>query len=176
MATATLAGGCFWCTEAVFDRLKGVESVLPGYTGGQKANPTYEEVCTGRTGHAEAVQVNFDPDQISYDDLLHIFFKLHDPTTLNRQGGDVGTQYRSAVYYHDEAQKEAAERIIAEVDASGEYRDPVVTEVSPAGEYYAAEDYHLDFYERNREFGYCRVVIDPKITKLYKDYSEKLAT
>lgn len=176
MATATLAGGCFWCTEAVFDRLKGVESVLPGYTGGQKANPTYEEVCTGRTGHAEAVQVHFDPDQISYDDLLHIFFKLHDPTTLNRQGGDVGTQYRSAVYYHDEAQKEAAERIIAEVDASGEYRDPVVTEVSPAGEYYAAEDYHLDFYERNREFGYCRVVIDPKVTKLYKDYSEKLAT
>lgn len=175
MAIATLAGGCFWCTEAVFDRLRGVNSVVPGYTGGARANPTYEEVCTGRTGHAEAVQVHFDPAEISYEELLRVFFALHDPTTLNRQGADVGTQYRSAVFYHDEEQKQTAETIIGEVNASGEYHDPVVTEVTPSGEYYPAEDYHLDFYDRNREYGYCRFVIDPKITKLYKNFNDKLA-
>lgn len=176
MQTATLAGGCFWCTEAVFLRLRGVESVIPGYTGGSVPNPSYEAVCTGTTGHAEAVQISFDPDQITYEDLLHVFFKLHDPTTLNRQGADVGTQYRSAVYYHDEEQRQTAERVIQEVSASGEYADPVVTEVTAAGPYYQAEDYHRDFYDRNREYGYCRYVIDPKITKLYKTFEEKLAT
>lgn len=176
MQTATFAGGCFWCTEAVFVRLRGVESVVPGYTGGSVPNPSYEAVCTGTTGHAEAVQVSFDPDQIGYEDLLHVFFKLHDPTTLNRQGADVGTQYRSAVYYHDDEQRRAAEKAIAEVNASGEYPDPVVTEVTAAGAYYPAEDYHRDFYDRNREYGYCRYVIDPKITKLYKTFEDKLAT
>jgi peptide-methionine (S)-S-oxide reductase len=176
MATATLAGGCFWCTEAVFQRLRGVESVVSGYTGGERANPTYEEVCTGRTGHAEAVEVTFDPAQISYKDLLGVFFQTHDPTTLNRQGADVGTQYRSAIYYHDEEQKETAERVIRELNDSKQFDGPIVTEISPAGEYYVAEDYHTDFYNRNREYGYCRVVIDPKVQKLMKNFSEALAT
>jgi peptide-methionine (S)-S-oxide reductase len=172
--TATVAGGCFWCTEAVFKRLKGVESVVPGYTGGARPNPTYEEVCSGRTGHAEAVQVHFDPAVISYEDLLHVFFKLHDPTTLNRQGNDVGTQYRSAVFYHDDAQRETAERVVREVNDSKLYDDPVVTELSPFTEYYPAEDYHLDFYDSNRSYPYCRVIIDPKIQKLYKEFAEKV--
>lgn len=176
MAKATFAGGCFWCTEAVFQRLRGVEKVVSGYTGGELANPTYEQVCTGQTGHAEAVEITFDPSTISYEDLLHVFFKTHDPTTLNRQGADVGTQYRSAIFYHDEAQKAAAERIIRELDASGEFGRPIVTEVAPAGPYYPAEDYHVDFYDRNREYGYCRVVIDPKIQKLYKEFGSALAT
>jgi peptide-methionine (S)-S-oxide reductase len=175
MAKATLAGGCFWCTEAVFKRLRGVESVLSGYTGGEPANPTYEQVCSGRTGHAEAIEISFDPAQISYEDLLRVFFKTHDPTTLNRQGADVGTQYRSAIFYHDEEQKATAERVKSELDASGEFDGPIVTEITAAGPYYAAEDYHLDFYDRNREYGYCRVVIDPKITKLYKEFSGALA-
>jgi peptide-methionine (S)-S-oxide reductase len=175
METATFAGGCFWCTEAVFQRLRGVQSVTPGYTGGAKLNPTYEEVCTGYTGHAEAVQVVFDAEVISYEQLLEVFFHLHDPTTLNRQGADIGTQYRSAVFYHDEAQRETAERVKRDVDASGAYDDKIVTEITPAGEFYPAEDYHLDFYERNRTYPYCRAVIDPKITKLFKSYSEMLA-
>ena len=174
MALATVAGGCFWCTEAVFKRLRGVNAVLSGYTGGTVANPTYEQVCSGRTGHAEAVQIDFDPSEISYEDLLHVFFKLHDPTTLNRQGGDVGTQYRSAVFYHDEEQREIAERVKREVDASKMYDDPVVTEITPAGEYYPAEDYHLDFYDQNRSYPYCRVIIDPKVEKLYKEFGEKV--
>jgi peptide-methionine (S)-S-oxide reductase len=170
--TATLASGCFWCTEAVFRRLRGVESAIPGYTGGQVPNPTYEAVCRGTTGHAEAVQIVFDPDVISYRTLLDVFFALHDPTTLNRQGEDVGTQYRSAVYYHDDAQKKAADEAIAAVNASGHYPDRVVTEVTPAVEFYPAEQYHMDYYERNRNFNpYCMVVIDPKIRKLYKDYA-----
>ena len=175
MATATFAGGCFWCTEAVFKRLRGVSSVLPGYTGGSVPDPTYDQVCSGRTGHAEAVQVEFDPSAISYEDLLHVFFKLHDPTTLNRQGADVGTQYRSAIFYHDEEQRQTAERVKAEVDASKEYDDPVVTEITPASEYYPAEDYHMDFYNQNRGYGYCRVVIDPKVAKLYREFGEKVA-
>ncbi|HEY7268840.1 MAG TPA: peptide-methionine (S)-S-oxide reductase MsrA [Dehalococcoidia bacterium] len=178
MATeiATLAGGCFWCTEAVFRRLRGVQSAVPGYTGGQVANPTYEAVCGGATGHAEAVRVTFDPEVISFKTLLEVFFKLHDPTTLNRQGEDVGTQYRSAVFYHDEAQKQVAEAEIAEVNASGYYPNKVVTEVTPISEFYPAEQYHMDYYERNRSYNpYCTVIIDPKIRKLYKDFEPLLA-
>jgi peptide-methionine (S)-S-oxide reductase len=175
--TATLAGGCFWCTEAVFRRLRGVEAAVPGYTGGQVPNPSYDAVCSGSTGHAEAVQVTFDPEVISYRTLLEVFFHLHDPTTLNRQGEDYGTQYRSAVYYHDDEQKRIAEEVIAEVNASGAYRDPVVTEVAPATEFYPAESYHLDYYERNRMLNpYCMIVIDPKVRKLYKDYADLVAT
>ena len=171
---ATLAGGCFWCTEAVFKRLKGVEAVVPGYTGGTVPEPTYKQVCSGETGHAEAVQVTFDPAAISYEDLLHVFFKLHDPTTLNRQGADVGTQYRSAIFYHNEAQKEVADRVIREVDESRIYDSPIVTQVAPATDYYEAEDYHLDFYDQNRSYPYCRVVIDPKIEKLTREFGEKI--
>ena len=176
METATFAGGCFWCTEAVFERLKGVESVTSGYTGGELANPTYEQVCSGRTGHAEAVQIVFDPAVLSYETLLNVFFELHDPTTLNRQGADAGTQYRSAVFYQDEAQKQTAERVKAEVDASGHYSDKLVTEIAPLTEFYAAETYHQDFYNRNETYPYCQVVIDPKITKLYKNFGELTAT
>jgi len=171
---ATLAGGCFWCTEAVFKRLKGVEAVMPGYTGGAIDNPTYKQVCSGTTGHAEAVKVTFDPTLISYEDILRVFFELHDPTTLNRQGADVGTQYRSAIFYEDEGQKETAERVIHEVDESHHYDSPVVTEVSPATTYYDAEDYHLDFYDQNRSYPYCRVIIDPKIQKLMSKFGEKV--
>jgi peptide-methionine (S)-S-oxide reductase len=170
--TATVAGGCFWCTEAVFLRLRGVESVMPGYTGGDVPNPSYEAVCTGQTGHAEAIQIVFDPTQISYEQLLEVFFATHDPTTLNRQGYDVGTQYRSGVYYHDEKQKETAERVIAALDASGKLPGKVVTEIAPLDEFYVAEDYHKNFYNRNTSYPYCVAIIDPKITKLYKDYGE----
>jgi peptide-methionine (S)-S-oxide reductase len=170
METATLAGGCFWCTEAVFQRLRGVESVRPGYTGGHKPDPTYQEVCTGTTGHAEAVQVVFDPEVLPYEALLEVFFHLHDPTTLNRQGADVGTQYRSAVFYHDERQKEAAESVIRQVDNSGLYPDKIVTEVSPFTVFFPAEDYHQNFYDRNQGYPYCTFVIDPKITKLYREF------
>jgi peptide-methionine (S)-S-oxide reductase len=172
---ATLAGGCFWCTEAVIQKLRGVDSVVPGYTGGHVPNPTYQDVCTGTTGHAEAIQVYFDPEVISYQQLLEVFFALHDPTTLNRQDADVGPQYRSAVYYHDEAQKEIVERVIAEVNASGMYPNPVVTEVAPAGDYYVAEDYHHNFYEDNKGYPYCTIVIDPKVQKLYKNFEPLLA-
>ncbi len=169
---ATLAGGCFWCTEAVFKRLRGVESVTPGYSGGNRPDPTYEEVCSGTTGHAEAVQVDFNPAVVPFETVLDVFFATHDPTTLNRQGYDVGTQYRSAVFYHDEAQKAAVERKIEAVNAAGEYADPVVTEVTPYSEFYPADDYHLEFYERNRAYPYCRAIIDPKIQKLLKRYGE----
>jgi peptide-methionine (S)-S-oxide reductase len=172
---ATLASGCFWCIEAVLRRLRGVESVTPGYTNGQLPDPTYEEVCSGSTGHAEAVQVVFDPDVVSFETILDVFFATHDPTTLNRQGYDVGTQYRSGIFYHDEEQKQTAERVIARVNESHEYDDPVVTEVTPADVFYPAEDYHRDFYERNPTYGYCRAIIDPKITKLLKSYDELLA-
>ncbi len=170
MDTATLAGGCFWCTEAVFRRLKGVSSVLPGYSGGEGPEPTYEQVCSGKTGYAEAIQIGFDPALISYEALLGVFFKLHDPTTLNRQGADVGTQYRSAIFYNDEAQREAAESVKQAVEASGTYRAAVVTEIVPYVTFYAAEDYHQEFYERNSASAYCQAVIDPKIEKLYKDF------
>lgn len=168
LETATLAGGCFWCTEAVFQRLRGVKKVVPGYTGGSLADPTYGEVCSGLTGHAEAVQVTFDPEVISYETLLRVFFATHDPTTLNQQGYDVGTQYRSAVFYADEQQRQTAERVLREVEASGVYEDPVVTEIAPLGPFYPAEAYHRDYYNRNPEQPYCRVVIDPKLRKLSK--------
>jgi peptide-methionine (S)-S-oxide reductase len=171
---ATLAGGCFWCLEAVFDGLKGVEGVVSGYTGGRVANPSYEAVCTGRTGHAEVVQVMFDPTVITYHDLLDVFFTIHDPTTLNRQGGDVGTQYRSAIYYHSPQQKAIAEQTIAEVNASHIWDHPIVTEVSPIEKFYEAEDYHQQYFARNPYQGYCRAIIAPKVAKFRKQYMQKL--
>jgi peptide-methionine (S)-S-oxide reductase len=171
---ATLAGGCFWCLEAAFDQLKGVERVQSGYAGGSGANPTYQQVCSGRTGHAEVVQVTFDPAMISYRDLLEVFFVIHDPTTLNRQGGDVGTQYRSAVFYHTPEQKTEAERVIAELNGAKLWDDPIVTEVVPLREFFPAEEYHRDYYRRNPGQGYCQVVIAPKVAKVRKQYFDKL--
>jgi peptide-methionine (S)-S-oxide reductase len=173
-SVATLAGGCFWCLDAVYRQLRGVQDVVSGYTGGHVANPDYEWVCSGDTGHAEAVQVHFDPRVISYHDLLEVFFTIHDPTTLNRQGADVGTQYRSAIYYHTPEQKQAAEQVIAEVNASGNWRNPVVTELKPLGPWYVAEEYHQRYFERNPDQGYCRVIIVPKVAKLRQHYLEKL--
>jgi peptide-methionine (S)-S-oxide reductase len=172
--TITLAGGCFWCTEAVFSELVGVRSVLPGYSGGEVANPTYEQVCTGRTGHAEAIQVEFDPNQIPLHDLLAIFFTTHDPTTRNRQGADVGTQYRSAVFYRTPAQKEATDAVIAEISGAKVYRHPLVTEVVPFTAFFPAEEYHRRYYERNPERGYCQMVIAPKVAKFRKQYASRL--
>jgi peptide-methionine (S)-S-oxide reductase len=174
MATATLAGGCFWCLEAVFLRLRGVRRVESGYAGGHVENPGYRAVCTGTTGHAEVVQVDFDPEEISYRELLEVFFAIHDPTTLNRQGADVGTQYRSAIFYHDEAQKQAAERTIAELEEQKIWDDPIVTEIVPLERFYPAEDYHREYYDRNPEQGYCQVVISPKVSKLRQKFAEKL--
>ena len=172
--TATLAGGCFWCLEAVFLELRGVESVASGYAGGRMPRPTYEQVCGGTTGHAEVVQVVFDPDVISYRDLLDVFFTIHDPTTLNRQGADVGTQYRSAIFYHSEEQRAAAAGAIAELGASGVWDDPIVTEVVPLTEFYPAEEYHRDYYRRNPNQSYCRVVIAPKVAKARSKFLAKL--
>ena len=175
LETATLAGGCFWCTQAIFKRLKGVESVMSGYSGGDVKNPTYEQVCQGTTGHAEAIQIKFDPKISSYEKLLEVFFKLHDPTTLNRQGNDVGTQYRSAIFYHDQKQKQAAKKLKTELDQSGTYPNPIVTQIVPYTKLYKAEDNHQDFYNKNKTYGYCQLVIDPKIQKLYKDFKELVA-
>ena len=172
METATLTTGCFWCSEAIFSRLEGVKSVLPGYTGGRVENPSYDEVCTGRTGHAEAAQIEFDPSVISFEKLLDVFWHTHDPTTLNRQGADVGTQYRSAIFYHDERQKEIAERSKKELEGSGAYRDPIVTEITPFKKFYVAEDSHKNYYDQNQDAGYCRFVIEPKIQKRVKHYKE----
>ena len=171
---ATLGGGCFWCLEAVFDRLQGVEEVVSGYAGGLAANPTYKQVCTGKTGHAEVVRITFDPAVISYRDLLEVFFAIHDPTTLNRQGADVGTQYRSAIFYDGPIQKETAEEVITELNASGAWRDPVVTEVTPAGAFYPAEDYHQEYYENNPYQPYCQIVVGPKVAKFTKTYAQRL--
>ena len=171
---ATLAGGCFWCLEAAFDQLKGVQHVESGYTGGHAPNPSYEEVCSGDTGHAEAVQIRFDPAQISYADLLQVFFTIHDPTTLNRQGNDVGTQYRSAIFYHSPQQEAAAEQAIARMQKAGLWSDPIVTEVVPAGDFYEAEPYHRDYFQRNPSQPYCQLVVQPKIAKLRKHFLEKL--
>ena len=171
---ATLSGGCFWCTEAVFKRLKGVESVMPGYSGGEIKNPSYQEVSSGNSGHAEAVQIKFDPKVISFERILDVFWALHDPTTLNRQGADVGPQYRSAIFYHDEDQRKVAEDSRKHLADSGKYKDPIVTEITKYSEFYPAEQEHLDFYDRNRTYGYCRLVIDPKIQKLYKDFKADL--
>ena len=173
LQTATVAGGCFWCTEAVFKQIAGVESVTSGYAGGHVEDPSYDAVCSGDTGHAECVQVESDPDVIDYEDVLTVFFATHNPTTKNRQGPDVGSQYRSAVFYHDEAQREAAEATIADLEE--QYSDPIVTEVEPLETFYPAEEYHQDYYERNPDQGYCTVNIDPKLKKLNEQFRELLA-
>jgi peptide-methionine (S)-S-oxide reductase len=171
---ATLAGGCFWCLEAVFDELKGVTSVESGYAGGHVPNPSYQAVCTGMTGHAEAVQVTFDPSVVSYEDLLRVFFTIHDPTTLNRQGADVGTQYRSAIFAHDDAQRAAAEAIIREISESGLWADPIVTAVQSLDKFYMAENYHQEYFIHNPNQPYCRVVIEPKVAKFRKHFVDRL--
>lgn len=170
---ATFGGGCFWCTEAIFQEVRGVELVTSGYTGGNApGKPTYREVCSGLTGHAEVVQLQFDPAQISYEDLLIIFMTTHDPTTMNRQGADVGTQYRSVVYFHDEEQKKIAEEVFQELTTV--FDDPIVTELSPIGTFYEAEDYHQDYYQNNTQQGYCNFVITPKLNKFRKLHADKL--
>ena len=171
---ATLGGGCFWCIEAAFQEIRGVTKVESGYAGGTTASPTYEQVCTGTTGHAEVVQVTFDPDTVSFKEILEIFFTAHDPTTLNRQGADVGTQYRSAIFYHSKKQKETAEQVINDFEAKKVWPHPIVTQVEPFKRFYKAEEYHKQYFDRNPNAGYCRVVIAPKIAKLRKKFSEKL--
>lgn len=173
LAIATFGNGCFWCTEAIFQQLKGVETVVSGYTGGQVKNPTYKEVCSGTTGHAEAIQITYDPSVISYREILDVFFYTHDPTTLNRQGADVGTQYRSAIFYHNKEQEADAKTIIAQLTAEGVYADPIVTEISAIGVFYRAEDYHMNYYNNNKNQGYCRAVINPKLDKFMKKYASK---
>ena len=171
---ATLGGGCFWCLEPVYDDLKGVEDVVSGYTGGTVPNPSYEAVCSGTTGHAEVVQITFDPAVVSFREILEVFFTIHDPTTLNRQGADVGTQYRSAVFYHSPEQKATAEEVIAELEREKVWDDPIVTQVVPLTEFYPAEAYHQEYYRRNPYAGYCQVVIAPKVAKFRQKYLEKL--
>jgi peptide-methionine (S)-S-oxide reductase len=171
---ATLAGGCFWCTEAVFSIVKGVEKIEPGYTGGSVPNPTYEQVSTGATGHAEAAQVTFDPKAISFREILEIFFASHDPTTLNRQGADVGTQYRSAIFYHNEEQKAAAEKVIEELNKEEIWDSPIVTTVEPSKTFYRAETYHKDYYKKHPNQSYCQAVITPKLVKLQQRFLDKL--
>ncbi len=172
LQVATLGGGCFWCLDPIFKDLKGVEKVVVGYSGGSVKNPSYRMVCTGTTGHAEALQVTFDPNVISYKELLKIFFSFHDPTTLNRQGADVGTQYRSVIFYHDETQKAVAEETIAEIENAGFWGKSIVTEVTPFETFYPAEDYHQDYFKNNPTQGYCRVVIAPKVTKFRQHYAD----
>jgi peptide-methionine (S)-S-oxide reductase len=172
--SATLAGGCFWCLEAVYKELRGVERVVSGYAGGHVERPTYREVCDGTTGHAEVVQITFDPALVSYRELLEVFFTIHDPTTLNRQGADVGTQYRSAVFYHSPEQRETAEQVIAEMEAARVWDSPIVTEVSPLAEFYPAEDYHQDYFEKNPSQPYCRAVVAPKVSKFRKLFLDRL--
>lgn len=174
-STAIFAGGCFWCTEALLKGLKGVISAEPGYIGGQIENPTYDQVCNGNTGHAEAVKIEFDPSIITFGELLSVFFNTHDPTTLNRQGNDVGTQYRSAIFYTSEEQKKEADDLIKMLNESGAYDAKVVTEVTPATTFYVAEDYHKDYYERNKDKTYCQIIIAPKLAKLQEKYHELLA-
>ena len=172
---ATLAGGCFWCLEAVFDQLRGVQSVESGYMGGKTPNPSYEQVCSGTSGHAEVVRVTFDPGEVSYRDLLAVFFAIHDPTTLNRQGNDAGTQYRSAIFYHSDEQKRAAEEVIAKLTREQLFRDPIVTEVAPAGTFHMAEDYHQEYFARvGAGNPYCSYVIEPKVSKFRKHFVERL--
>ena len=174
LEVATLAGGCFWCLEAVYDQMKGVVSVESGYMGGTMANPTYEQVCGGSTGHAEVVQIRFDAAVVSFSDLLQVFFVIHDPTTPDRQGNDVGTQYRSAIFYHSPEQKATAERVITDIGRAGLYRDPIVTEVVPASSFYAAERYHQEYYARNPNQPYCQYVVAPKVAKFRKNFIERL--
>ena len=174
LQTATLAGGCFWCLEAVFDELKGVASVESGYSGGQAHSPSYRDVCTGMTGHAEVVQVRFDPSVLSYRDLLSVFFAVHDPTTLNRQGADVGTQYRSAIFFHNDEQKAVAEQLIAELNQQGIWDKPIVTEVAEFEKLYVAEDYHKEYFARNPMQPYCMAVVAPKVAKFRKHFVDRL--
>lgn len=171
---ATLGGGCFWCLEAVYDQLKGVTDVVSGYSGGHVPNPTYEAVCGKQTGHAEVIQVTYDADVISFRDILNVFFTIHDPTTLNRQGNDVGPQYRSAIYYHSPEQKEIAEQTIAELDQQGLWGNPIVTEVTALDNFYIAEAYHQEYFARNPYQGYCQMIIAPKVAKFRKHYMEQL--
>jgi len=171
---ATLAGGCFWCLDSVFRDLKGVENVESGYSGGQYPNPTYRDVCSGTTGHAEVVQITFDPNVVSFRDLLGVFFTIHDPTTLNRQGADVGTQYRSAVFYHSTEQRETAEEVIDELNRNHVWDDPIVTEVTAFTKFYPAEEYHQNYFARNPDQPYCQVVIAPKVAKFRKTYLDRL--
>lgn len=171
---ATFGGGCFWCTEAVFLRLRGVEKVVSGYMGGSTDNPTYTDICTGTTGHAEVIQVHFDPDEISFADLLEVFFATHDPTTLNRQGNDAGTQYRSAVFFHDEHQQQLAIDAIKALDDASEFSSPIVTEVSPASEFYPAEDYHQNYFALNPAQPYCNAVVGPKVQKFIRKFESRV--
>ena len=171
--TATLGGGCFWCLEAVYQELKGVQHVESGYSGGQVVNPRYEQVCEGTTGHAEVVQVRFDTDVVSYREILEIFFTIHDPTTLNRQGNDIGTQYRSVIYYHDDAQRETAAQVIAEM--ANVWDAPIVTELAPLPDYYKAEAYHQNYFRQNPMQGYCAYIVAPKVAKFRKTYADKLS-
>lgn len=171
LAQATLGGGCFWCVESAFLQVAGIESVKSGYTGGHTENPTYERVCQGDTGHAEVAQLSYDPEQLSYRQILEIFFTLHDPTQVNRQGNDIGTQYRSSIFYHNDEQQQEAKRIIAELTDDAAFADPIVTEVNALGAFYPAEDYHENFYARNTENAYCQAVISPKLAKFRKTFS-----
>ena len=175
--TATFGTGCFWCTEAIFEQLNGVVKVTSGYSGGAVEKPTYKQVCTGETGHAECVQILYEPEKISFDELLEVFWQVHDPTTLNRQGADEGTQYRSAIFYHNAAQKEKAEKYKKELNDSGAFSKPIVTEISPASRFYAAEDYHQEYYANNKNTNpYCAVVIRPKLEKFQKVFGKKIKT
>lgn len=174
LETATLAGGCFWCVEAVFDDLKGVEDVVSGYSGGHVENPTYRQVCDGNTGHAEVVQVKFDPNVISFKDVLHVFFSVHDPTTLNRQGNDVGTQYRSAIFFHSDEQKRIAEETIREIEAEKVWDDPIVTEVTKFEKFWPAEDYHQEYFANNPNQPYCSAVVGPKVAKFRQKFVDRL--
>lgn len=173
-AQATFGGGCFWCVEAIFERVEGVQKVVSGYSGGNVKNPTYREVTSGRTGHAEVVQITYDPGLVSFLELLEIFFKTHDPTTLNRQGADVGTQYRSIILYHDRSQENEARQVIRELDQANIWNDPIVTQVEPFEAFYEAEQYHQEYYENNPNQGYCRLVIQPKVEKFEKLFRDKL--
>jgi peptide-methionine (S)-S-oxide reductase len=168
--TATLANGCFWCSEAIFKRLKGVKSVISGYSGGIVKNPSYDQVCAGKTGHAESIQIEFDPKVIPFERILEVFWHTHDPTTLNRQGNDVGTQYRSAIFYHNQKQKEIAEKSKNQLEKEGIYHAPIVTEITPFSDFYEAEDYHKNYYDNNQDAPYCNFIIDPKVRKLLLKY------
>jgi peptide-methionine (S)-S-oxide reductase len=172
---ATFGSGCFWCTEAVFQQLRGVQSVQSGYSGGHTANPTYEQVCSGRTGHAEVIQITYDPNVISFDELLNVFWQTHDPTTLNRQGHDVGTQYRSAIFYHNDDQRRTAEAYKEQLNASGSFGAPIVTEMTPFKNFYPAENYHQNYFNLNPEQAYCAAVIRPKVEKFKKQFADVLA-
>jgi peptide-methionine (S)-S-oxide reductase len=171
---ATLGGGCFWCLEAVFEDMEGVTNVVSGYSGGTVTNPSYQEVCSGETGHAEVVQIEFDPREVSYDELLDVFFTVHDPTTADRQGADVGTQYRSVIFYHDDGQKQIAENKVQELDASKKWRTPVVTQILPFKAFYEAEEYHQDYFKKNPHAGYCQAVVAPKVLKFREFFPEKV--